>query len=178
MPIRVCFVCSGNICRSPTAEVVLLRQAAGAGLSGLVAADSAGIGGWHAGDDMDRRSRATLEAAGYAHPTHRAKQFEPWLFDDRDLVVAMDAGHRDALWWLAAETVDTAAAREKIVMLRAFDPTADPADLDVPDPYYGGAEGFDLVLGQVERACAGLLAAITERLGLRLGDQQADRPPL
>lgn len=173
MAFRVCFVCSGNICRSPTAEVVLLRQTAEAGLDGLVAVDSAGTGGWHAGDDMDRRSRATLEAAGYAHPRHRAKQFEPVLFDERDLVVALDSGHRDELWWLAAEAADVAAARSKIVMLRSFDPAAGPDDLDVPDPYYGRHDGFALVLDQVERACAGLLDEIAARLG-----QQPDLPPL
>ena len=166
MALRVCFVCSGNICRSPTAEVVLTSLAEQAGLADEIVVDSAGTGSWHAGDDMDARSRATLHAAGYAPAPHLAKQFTPADFDERDLVVALDSGHRDILWWLAAETADPAAAREKIVLLRSFDAQAgeDGADLDVPDPYYGGRGGFGEVLAQVERACAGLLAELRERV--------------
>jgi protein-tyrosine phosphatase len=156
--VRICFVCSGNICRSPTAEAVFVSMAAEAGLD--VEVDSAGTGNWHAGDDMDRRSRAALEGAGYAFDAHCAKQFTPDDFATRDLVVALDQGHRDVLWWLAAETDNPEAARAKIVLLRAYDPTADPADLDVPDPYYGGRGGFTEVLEQVERACRGLLEAL------------------
>ena len=153
--MRICFVCSGNICRSPTAEAVLRTLADETGLD--VQVDSAGTGGWHAGDDMDERSRATLESAGYRFDRHRAKQFTPAHFAERDLVVALDAGHRDVLWWLAAETADPDAARGKIVMLRAFDPEAPPHELDVPDPYYGGPNGFEDVLDLIERACRGLL---------------------
>ena len=100
---------------------------------------------------MDNRSRVTLEAAGYTFPRHRAKQFTPDDFAERDLVVALDEGHRNVLWWLAAETDDPATNRAKIVMLRSFDPTAGD-ELDVPDPYYGGGAGFPEVLDQVERA--------------------------
>jgi protein-tyrosine phosphatase len=162
-PVRVCFVCSGNICRSPTAEVVLRRRAEQAGVARLISVDSAGTGSWHAGDDMDERSRSTLEDAGYPVPTHVARQFQPADFADRDLVVALDAGHRDVLWWLAAETAEPDEARAKIVLLRSFDPESPPgAELDVADPYYGGRGGFDEVLDQVERSCAGLLDAITD----------------
>ncbi|HJQ43243.1 MAG TPA: low molecular weight protein-tyrosine-phosphatase [Jatrophihabitantaceae bacterium] len=160
-PVRVCFVCSGNICRSPTAEVVLVRQAGERRLSDLVAVDSAGTGSWHAGDDMDERSRETLVAGGYDVPRHVAKQFQPVDFASYDVVVALDAGHRDVLWWLAAESADTEAARAKIVLLRAFDPRlAAGEDPDVADPYYGGRGGFTEVLEQVERSCAELLTAI------------------
>ena len=129
--MRICFVCSGNICRSPTAEAVLRRLAEDAGVP--LEIDSAGTGSWHAGDDMDRRSRRTLEAAGYRFARHCAKQFTPADFASRDLVVALDGGHRNVLWWLAAETEDAQAARAKIVMLRSYDPTA-ADELDVPDP--------------------------------------------
>ena len=160
-PVRVCFVCSGNICRSPTAEVALDRLAAAAGQSDLVSVDSAGTGSWHAGDDMDARSRHEMERAGWDVPRHVARQFEPADFASRDLVVALDRGHHDVLWWLAAETPDPEAARAKIVMLRDFDPELAPGEEpDVADPYYGGSGGFADVLGQVERSCAGLLAAI------------------
>lgn len=160
-PIRVCFVCSGNICRSPTAEVVLTRLAAERSASELVAADSAGTGSWHAGDDMDERSRGTLVDAGYEVPRHVAKQFQPADFDSYDMVVALDSGHRDVLWWLAAETHDPASARAKTVLLRAFDPDLEAGEAaDVADPYYGGRGGFTEVLEQVERSCAALLDAI------------------
>ena len=136
-----------------------------------VQVDSAGTGNWHAGDDMDRRSRAVLETAGYGFARHTARQFTPDDFAERDLVVALDSGHRDVLWWLAAETDDPEDARAKIVLLRSYDSSADPDDLDVPDPYYGGGTGFDEVLEQIERACAGLVESITAR-------QQTDSPPL
>jgi protein-tyrosine phosphatase len=179
VPVRVCFVCSGNICRSPTAEVVLNRLAAEAGLEHLVEVDSAGTGSWHAGDDMDDRSRHTLAQAGYDVPRHIAKQFEPADFATRDVVIALDAGHRDVLWWLAAETSDPVAAREKIVALRAFDPMLSEGETpDVADPYYGGRGGFAEVLEQVERSCAELFAAI-ERAVESGADQlqQTESPP-
>jgi protein-tyrosine phosphatase len=156
--VRVCFVCSGNICRSPTAEAVFAALAAQAGLD--VEVDSAGTGNWHAGDDMDARARAILEAGGYRFTRHCARQFTPADFAARDLVVALDAGHRNVLWWLAAETADPDGARAKIALLRSFDPAADPDDLDVPDPYYGGPRGFETVIDQVEAACRGLLAEL------------------
>jgi protein-tyrosine phosphatase len=160
MLIRVCFVCSGNICRSPTAEVVLARQVAEAGLADRFAIDSAGTGGWHAGEDMDARSRATLEAAGYRVPRHAATQVTADLLADRDLVVALDSGHLAELSELAAG-MDSPA---HLVLLRSFDPTAG-TDLDVGDPYYGGPDGFEEVLAQIERACAGLLPALTDGFG-------------
>ena len=178
-PVRVCFVCSGNICRSPTGEVVLNRLAAERGLADLVRIESAGTGSWHAGDDMDERSRRTLEHAGYDVPRHVARQFEPADFDSYDLVLALDGGHRDALLWLAAETADADAARAKIVMLRAFDPELEPGEEpDVADPYYGGRGGFLAVLEQVERSCALLLTAIEHAVAS--GDelvQQPESPP-
>lgn len=156
--MRICFVCSGNICRSPTAETVLRALADEAGLD--LDVDSAGTGGWHVGEDMDERARQTLEDAGYRPPRHRAHQFTAADFAARDLVVAIDRGHVRELQQLADRTADPAASRAKIVLLRSFDPTAAPHELDVPDPYYGGGRGFVDVLGQVERACAGLLDAV------------------
>jgi protein-tyrosine phosphatase len=162
VPYRVCFVCSGNICRSPTAEVVLRRRLADAGLAGVVEVDSAGLGDWHVGEEVDTRSAAALRARGYPAWVHEAKQFRPDLFADRDLVVALDAGHERGLRALAR----TAADRDKIRMLRSYDPAAaaDPAGLDVPDPYYGGEGGFEHVLDLVETACAGLLTEIQAQL--------------
>ena len=181
-PVRVCFVCSGNICRSPTAEVVFNHLAATSGRTELAAGVSAGTGSWHAGDDMDERSRQTLVEAGYAVPRHVAQQFQPSDFAGCDLVVALDSGHRDVLWWLAAETADAAAARAKIVLLRAFDAELAPGeDPDVADPYYGGRGGFSEVLEQVERSCAALLDAIASAVDAGAGAdqllQQPDSPP-
>lgn len=155
--MRVCFVCTGNICRSPTAEAVFAELLRDAGVEGIEV-DSAGTGDWHVGDDMDRRARTTLVARGYAPPRHVAKQFTAADFVERDLVVALDRGHEARLTSLAGLADDPDDARAKIVLLRSYDPTA--VDLDVPDPYYGDAADFDEVLRQVERAAAGLLAAV------------------
>jgi protein-tyrosine phosphatase len=179
-PVRVCFVCSGNICRSPTAEIVLTHLAGERGLADLVSATSAGTGSWHAGDDMDDRSRRTLLDAGYVVPRHTAKQFRPTDFADHDVVVALDTGHRDVLRWLADEAPDPGAARAKVVLLRAFDPhLASGEDVAVADPYYGGQGGFVEVLEQVERSCAGLLDALERavRTGADAPVQQTDSPP-
>jgi protein-tyrosine phosphatase len=160
-PLRICFVCSGNICRSPSAEVAFRVLAEQAGFD--VEVDSAGTGDWHAGDDMDARSRATLVAAGYDPPLHSAKQFRPHHFGERDLVVALDSGHYAFLTRLAARSEDPDSAYRSIVLLRDYDPTADSDDRDVADPYYGGQRGFEDVLEQIERASAGLLAALQQR---------------
>jgi protein-tyrosine phosphatase len=153
--MRLVFVCSGNICRSPSAEVVLgalLRQER---LGALVEVSSAGLGDWHVGEGIDRRSLAALTTRGYAGERHRARQFEPQWFADHDLVVAMDASHLRELRKLAP-----AVARDKVVLLMSFA----GEDTDVPDPYYGGPDGFADVLDMIERGCRGLLDAIRPRL--------------
>ncbi|MFJ4975001.1 low molecular weight protein-tyrosine-phosphatase [Streptomyces coeruleorubidus] len=156
MTYRVCFVCTGNICRSPMAEIVFRARVAKAGLDRLVEVDSAGTGGWHEGDGADPRTVAVLAEHGYA-TGHRARQFQPSWFSRLDLVVALDAGHLRALRRLAPTEQDA----QKVRLLRSYDPAAGD-DLDVPDPYYGGAEGFDECLEMVEAASAGLLAAVRE----------------
>ena len=128
---RVEIVCSGNICRSPIGEVVLRAKLAEAGIDD-VQVTSSGTGGWHAGDPMDPRAAAALRRRGYDGSTHRARQFQPGWFAERDLVLAMDSGHLAAL------------SRAGDVQLFAED--------DVPDPYYGDEEGFDEVLAQIEKA--------------------------
>ncbi|MGW0367539.1 low molecular weight protein-tyrosine-phosphatase [Streptomyces coeruleorubidus] len=156
MTYRVCFVCTGNICRSPMAEIVFRARVAEAGLDGLVEVDSAGTGGWHEGDGADPRTVAVLAENGYA-TAHTARQFQPSRFSRLDLVVALDAGHLRALRRLAPTEQDA----QKVRLLRSYDPAAGD-DLDVPDPYYGGAEGFEECLEMVEAASAGLLAAVRE----------------
>jgi protein-tyrosine phosphatase len=156
MTYRICFVCTGNICRSPMAEVVLRRLVDEAGLSGQVEVDSAGTGRWHVGEGADRRALRTLRAAGYDGSAHRARVFEPGWLADRDLVVALDRGHLRELHALAGD----AGARDRVRLLRSFVDEPDRAagaPLDVADPYYGDAADFTVVLEQVEEACRGLL---------------------
>ncbi|MCW2541309.1 MAG: protein tyrosine phosphatase [Frankiales bacterium] len=136
------------------------------GLAERVAVDSAGTGDWHVGQDMDRRSRASLVTGRYSPLVHRARQFQPGNFGHRDLVIALDSGHQRHLLELAAAAPDPRAATESIRLLRSFDPIAVQAgELDVPDPYYDEADGFRTVLVQIERACTGLIAEIRTRLG-------------
>ncbi len=158
MTYRVCFVCTGNICRSPMAEFVFRARVAEAGLEDLVEVDSAGTGGWHEGEGADPRTVAVLRENGYA-AEHTARQFDPSWFSRLDLVVALDAGHLRALRRLAPTERDA----EKVRLLLSYDPAAGD-DLDVPDPYYGGPEGFDACLEMVEAASHGLLAAVREQV--------------
>ncbi|MER6344792.1 low molecular weight protein-tyrosine-phosphatase [Streptomyces sp. NPDC001595] len=158
MTYRVCFVCTGNICRSPMAESVFRARVEEAGLDGVVVVDSAGTGGWHEGDPADPRTVAVLEEHGY-DSAHTARQFRADWFDRLDLVVALDAGHATALRRLAPGEQDA----RKVRLLRSYDPAAGD-DLDVPDPYYGGMDGFEECLEMVEAASAGLLAAVREHV--------------
>ncbi|MFF4390679.1 MULTISPECIES: low molecular weight protein-tyrosine-phosphatase [unclassified Streptomyces] len=152
---RVCFVCTGNICRSPMAESVFRAHVAADGLETLVEVDSAGTGGWHEGDGADPRTIAVLEAAGYEQD-HRARQFRSSWFTRLDLVIALDAGHLRDLRALAPTAQDAA----KVRLLRSYDPTASAAETDVPDPYYGPLDGFEECLELVEAASPGLLDAV------------------
>ncbi|MYW63957.1 low molecular weight phosphotyrosine protein phosphatase [Streptomyces sp. SID8379] len=155
-PFRVCFVCTGNICRSPMAEHVFRSYVDEAGLGGLVEVDSAGTDGWHEGDGADPRTVHVLEEGGYTSG-HTARQFHRDRFARLDLVIALDAGHLRALRRMAATPEDA----EKVRLLRSYDPAAD-GDLDVPDPYYGDMDGFEECLKMVEAASAGLLDAVRE----------------
>ena len=159
MSYRVCFVCTGNICRSPMAESVFRARTAEAGLEGLVEVDSAGTGGWHEGDGADPRTVSVLQENGY-EGGHTARQFQPSWFSRLDLVIALDTGHLKALRRLAPTQEDAA----KVRLLRSYDPAAGD-DLDVPDPYYGGEAGFEHVLDLVESACRGLLAEVQVEMG-------------
>ena len=149
---RLCFVCSGNICRSPIAAVVMQRLVDDAGLTDVVQVDSAGTGDWHVGDPADPRAVAALRDGGYDGRAHRAQVFEPGWLADRDLVLALDHGHLRELRALAR----TDAQRDRVRLLRSFDPAA-PDGAEVADPYFGDARDFAEVLDQVERACRGLL---------------------
>ena len=151
---RICFVCSGNICRSPTAEAVLRTWLAEQELAESVRVDSAGIGDWHTGDDADDRAIAALRRRGYPVRRHCARQIRPADLAECDLVVALDRAHARALRRIAR----TAEQAAKVRLLRSFDPASvERGELEVPDPYYGADGGFDEVLDIVEAACRGLL---------------------
>ncbi|MDT7801384.1 MAG: low molecular weight protein-tyrosine phosphatase [Actinomycetota bacterium] len=144
---QIVVVCSGNICRSPMAELVLQAKLDEAGLAGAVRLSSAGTGGWHEGEPADKRARATLKAHGYPTSHVASEVTEDDL--DADLLLAADQGHAE---FLLARVDDPA----KVRLLRSFDPSA-PDGAEVPDPYYGGDDGFEDVLGMIERAVPGLL---------------------
>jgi protein-tyrosine phosphatase len=156
---RICFVCMGNICRSPMAATVMSGRIDEAGLTGRIEVDSAGTGGWHAGEPADHRALATLRTHGLDGIGHRARRFDPAWFADRDLVVAMDAENLRALRRLAPP-----GRADEVVLLRSFDPSAAPTELDVPDPYYEGATGFEHVYDLVDAGCRGLLEHVRRRL--------------
>jgi protein-tyrosine phosphatase len=153
-PIRVSFICLGNICRSPTAEGIMRHLVERAGLSEAIEVESAGTGSWHLGERADRRARATAEARGVIL-NGRAQQFSEEDFDRLDYILVMDVAIKNALARLASSD----EARAKLYLLRSFDPDS-PPDAPVPDPYYGGADGFEEVFDICEAACRGLLAHI------------------
>lgn len=149
-PFQVLFVCTGNICRSPMAEVVLRRLADDAGLGESVNSVSAGTGDWHVGERADRRTVEALARRGYDGSRHRARQFGTLDFEHADLIIALDRTHERVLrGW--AQSDDEAA---KVALLLSFDPDADGED--VPDPYYADSGMFDEVLGMIEVASQGL----------------------
>ncbi|HEU5035242.1 MAG TPA: low molecular weight protein-tyrosine-phosphatase [Mycobacteriales bacterium] len=157
MPYRIVFVCLGNICRSPIAEIVMRRLVRTAGLEDRIAVESGGTGDWHLGEPADPRTLDVLRRNGYDGSAHRARQFTPQWFDEHDLVVAMDDSNLTALRRMAPPD-----ARDKIRLLLSFDP--DAAQSEVPDPYYGGADGFDDVLAMIEQACRALLEQVKTEL--------------
>lgn len=156
--MRMLFVCLGNICRSPTAEGVMRHLVEEAGVADAFVLDSAGTGGWHVGDPPDPRSREAARRRGIV-VAGAARQVSAADFHDFDLILAMDrANLRDLR--AAAPPDGTAEVR----LLREYDENSvGGGDLDVPDPYYGGADGFDDVLDLVDAACRGVLAQLRER---------------
>ena len=154
--MRVLFVCLGNICRSPTAEGVMRALVRDAGLE--VAVESAGTAGYHVGDPPDPRARAAAHARGVTLDG-RAQQFTADDFARFDYVLSMDARVRTALDALAR----TPDQRRRVHNFRDFDATS-PANAEVPDPYYGGADGFERVFDICDAACRGLLARLRQEL--------------
>ena len=141
--MKVLFVCTVNICRSPTAEGVMRKMASGLDIH----VESAGTHDYHVGEPPDERSQRHAERRGYDLSAQRARQVSPEDFLRFDLILAMDRGHLRQL-----ERLRPAEHRARLRLLLG--------DRDVPDPYYGGAEGFEQVLDLVEDACRSLLEEI------------------
>lgn len=162
MTYSVCFVCSGNICRSPMGEVILRSMLEEAGLGDQVTVDSAGIGDWHVGQGADPRTLAALSRGGYDGSAHRARQLRASDLDERDLILAADRGHLHDLLQLGDGHV-SASAETRLV--REFDADAMAAgDLELDDPYFGNASDFDRCRDEVEAACRGLVAELQAEL--------------
>lgn len=159
-PIRVCFVCLGNICRSPIAEAVFRHLVAEAELTASFEIDSAGTAGYHSGETPDPRARAAGKRAGIV-VGGAARQFLARDFARFDRVLAMDASNLNDLRRLAPN----AELAEKVRLLRSYDPDA-PKNAPVPDPYYGDEAGFDHVLELCRVACRNLLQEIRREQGL------------
>lgn len=151
---RVLFVCMGNICRSPTAEGVMRAFVAERGLDGHVEIDSAGTIGYHSGDAADPRMRSAAAERGYELHS-RARKVTEEDFERFDLVVAMDRDNLSNLRELLTRTPDPGTRRARLRLLSDYLPDGSP--LDVPDPYYGGNQGFERVLDLIEEAIPRLL---------------------
>jgi len=152
--MKICFVCQGNIIRSPLAENIIRQMVENQGLSEKYQLDSAGTSAYHVGEAPDRRMRQVAAEHGFNY-TGRARQFWREDLDKYDLVLVMDQNNRRIL----ESMVQDSSQAKKIQMMRDFD-SQGGADLDVPDPYYGGLEGFEVTFQIVKRSCEGLLEAL------------------
>jgi protein-tyrosine phosphatase len=154
--VRILFVCLGNICRSPTAEAVVRALAALEAPELGLEVDSAGTAGYHVGDAPDPRMRAAAARRGYDLTALRARVVEPGDFERFDLILAMDRENLAVLRRRAPETM-----RERVRLFLEFDPQGELHE--VPDPYYGGPNGFEEVLDLIESAARGLLRDLRRR---------------
>jgi protein-tyrosine phosphatase len=161
----ILFVCTGNICRSPTAEGVMRAKLETAGLGAGIHVDSAGISSYHVGEAPDRRSQLHARRRGYDLSDQRARRLVAEDFERFDYLLAMDRSHLAAM-----ESMAPARRRGRVMLLLEF--AAGTPTREVPDPYYGGDNGFEQVLDLIEAACDGLIAelgsrrqAVTDRRG-------------
>ncbi|MES3040280.1 MAG: low molecular weight protein-tyrosine-phosphatase [Pseudomonadota bacterium] len=161
-PIRVLFICLGNICRSPTAEAVFRHQVQQAGWQAMIQADSAGTAAWHIGKAPDARSQQHARVRGYDLSSLRARQISKSDFAEFDHIIAMDAANFAKLKRLRSAAGEAATAQLSLLL----DHHPELQGADVPDPYYGGADGFEQVLDQVEVACTQLLRSLLKTQGV------------
>ncbi len=158
-PFRIVFICTGNICRSPAAENIFREMVDRAGLLPDLEIDSAGTGDWHEDDPIDHRSAAALADAGYPSGGV-ARGLRARDFAHFDLFVCMDRSHH-------REVTARGARAERVVLIRSFDPARDGED--VPDPYYGGVEGFTEMIRMLEASMDGLVGHVREGLARKRG---------
>ena len=144
---RILFICTGNICRSPLAEGVFLHKAHRRGVAEHFQVDSAGTGAWHLGEQADPRARAVAARHDVILPS-RARRIRPQDLSGFDHLICMDEDNREVL-------LEMGARDERVSLLLAFDHAAPIAE--VPDPYYGGPDGFETVYRLIDRACDALL---------------------
>jgi protein-tyrosine phosphatase len=157
---RVLFVCTGNICRSPTAEGVFRHMILEAGLGGAIESASAGTHGYHIGDPPDPRTMAAAKRRGFDLSAQRARKVKAEDFHTYDLILAMDREHFAHLESLRP---NTARAEVKLFL----DYHSERKHKDVPDPYYGGPDGFEDVLDMIEQATKNLLRQVAADLKKR-----------
>jgi protein-tyrosine phosphatase len=155
--VAVLFVCLGNICRSPTAEGVFRAACEREGLGERIRIDSAGTGAWHVGEAPDRRAQLAARRRGVDLSAQRARQVAPEDFGRFDLIVAMDRANLDAL-----RSACPPRHRDRLRLFLEYAPEL--GRQEVPDPYYEGDDGFEVVLDLVEAASRGLLAELRARL--------------
>jgi len=158
-PVGVLFVCLGNICRSPLAEAIFVHRAQESGALDQFIVDSCGMGHWHVGEPPDPRARAVARRHGIPMNS-RARQFDPKSDPERfPWIIAMDQSNKRAL-------LDAGTPGAAVHLMRSFDPDVaanEGFDLDVPDPYYGGDEGFTHVLQMLDRSVHGLLRTLRDQ---------------
>ena len=153
MTIKILFVCTGNICRSPSAEGVFRHVVEQAGLTNMITIDSAGTHGYHIGETPDGRSQLAALQRGYDLSNQRARQISKADFIEFDYILAMDNANIEALEaWCPVE------CRHKLTLFLSYG--SNLTETEVPDPYYGGSKGFENVLDLLENAAYGLLAKI------------------
>ena len=156
-PYKLVFVCLGNICRSPTAEGIFIHKTQKAGLENFFYIDSAGTAAYHVGESANSKSQATANKHGIHLPS-KARKFEYADLEEFDLILAMDAENYSNINQLDRKSKFS----DKIKMMRDFDP--EPGNGEVPDPYYGGLQGFENVFQVLDRSCESLLKELQAKI--------------
>ena len=160
---RIVTVCTGNICRSPMAEIMLNRAFEEAGLADDVLVDSAGTTGWETGNLIDERAAAKLTELGLDSEAHRARKFDPTWYSERDLILALDVDHYEDLRLEAPD----AESRGRVRMLREFDPSTagtPVSELGIYDPWYGDGADFEATWQMIHEAVPGIVQYVLEEL--------------
>ena len=173
-PYRIITVCTGNICRSPMAELMLREAFDAAGLADIVVVDSAGTTSYEVGRPIDPRAARKLSAHRIISESHVARVWRTDWFQDRDLILALDVDHYGWLQQAASQPADL----EKIRMLRSFDPAAagrNTLELGIDDPWYGGHRDFDATWDLIHAAIPGIVEFVRAAIAGKQDDSQQVR---